>query len=134
VVGLFRYCHFPIGLNSYDFATFTVANVPPGLYAFNATGSIKGDWALGSFTVTRIPVVTTIIVPVNYSLCVMRLGVEQTGWTVLWLPGYGYPDIPVSQCQNMTDVLGQDVLGRTIVLHQFIQNRTYYEKVTVPVS
>ena len=66
----------------------------------------------------------------HFSICVIRLGVEQPDGTVLWLPGYGYPDIPISQCQNVTEVLGQDVLGRTIVLHQYIENSTYYEILT----
>jgi len=66
-------------------------------------------------------------------ICVTRLGVQQPNGTVSSLPGYGYPDIPISQCGNVTDVLGQDVLGRTIVLHQFILNMTFTETVTIAV-
>ena len=57
-------------------------------------------------------------------LCVIQLGVEEPNGTISWLPGYAYPGTPISQCQNKTDVLGQDVLDRTIMTHQFIQNRT----------
>jgi len=59
-------------------------------------------------------------------LCVIQVGVEQPVSAVLWLPGYAYPDTPISQCQNMTQVLGQDVLDRTIVIQQFVQNRTFF--------
>jgi len=99
-------------------ASFTVASGARGVYTVTIMGN-TGDSASGSFIATP---------PTR--ICVIRLGVEQTGGTVLWLPGYGYPDTPISQCQNMTEVLGQDVLGRTIVLHQFMQNMTYYEIVT----
>jgi hypothetical protein len=43
--------------------------------------------------------------------------VEEVNGTVAWLPGYGYPGTPISECQNKTDVLGQDVLDRTIMIH-----------------
>jgi len=59
-------------------------------------------------------------------LCVIQVGVEQPPSAVLWLPGYAYPDIPISQCENITEVLGQDVLGTTIVIQQFVQNRTFF--------
>jgi hypothetical protein len=118
--------------------SFTVASGATGVYMVTVEGIDIKDTASGSFTVTGAPAPTTIVVPVNVSICVIRLGVEQSGGTVLWLQGYGYPDIPEdlvrTQCQNMTEVLGQDVLGRTWVLHQFIQNRTYYEIVTRYVS
>jgi hypothetical protein len=55
------------------------------------------------------------------TLCVIQLGVEEPNGTVSWLPGYGYPGLLPSQCQNKTEVLGQDVLDRTIVIHQFNQ-------------
>jgi len=59
-------------------------------------------------------------------LCVIQVGVEQPPSAVLWLPGYAYPDTTISQCENMTEVLGQDLLGGTIVIQQFVQNRTFY--------
>jgi hypothetical protein len=127
----------PINPALNDFSiSFTVASGATGVYTVYLVGVAIGDTASGSFTVTGVvtKIVVTVLVPINFSICVIRLGVEQTGGTVLWLPGYGYPDIPISLCQNVTEVLGQDVLGRTIVLHQFIQNRTYYEIVTVPDS
>jgi hypothetical protein len=61
---------------------------------------------------------------VAYRICVIRLGVQEQNGTIGWLPGYGYPGTPISECQNRTDVLGQDVLDRTIMIHQFILNFT----------
>jgi hypothetical protein len=58
-----------------------------------------------------------------FGLCVARLGVQEPNGTVTWLSGYAYPGTPVSGCQNKTEVLGQDVLDRTIVLQQFNQTR-----------
>jgi len=55
------------------------------------------------------------------TVCAIQLGVKEPNGTLSWLPGYGYPDLLPSECQNKTEVLGQDVLGRTIVLHQFNQ-------------
>ena len=69
--------------------------------------------------------VCTITVPVPYSICVIQFGVQESGGTVAWLPGYGYPGTPISQCQNETE-LAQDALGRTIVVHQFVLNGTAY--------
>jgi hypothetical protein len=66
-----------------------------------------------------------IVVPVPFSICVIQFGVQESGGTTTWLPGYGYPGTPISQCQNKTE-LAQDALGRTIVLHQFILNGTAY--------
>ena len=65
------------------------------------------------------------MVVVHFSICVIQLGVQQPNGTVSWLPGYGYPGTPISQCGNVTDVL-----GRTIMSHQFIMNGTFYEMVT----
>jgi hypothetical protein len=59
-----------------------------------------------------------------FVICVIRLGVQEQNGTIGWLPGYGYPGTPISECQNRTDVLGQDVLDRTIMIHQFILNFT----------
>jgi hypothetical protein len=75
---------------------------------------------------------TTTIISVPLSICVIKLGVQVQNGTVAWPPGYAYPDTPISLCQNKTEVL-QDVLDQTIVLHQFIQNRTYYEIVTTAI-
>ena len=78
--------------------------------------------------------VCTITVPVPYSICVIQFGVQESGGTTTWLPGYGYPGTPISQCENKTE-LAQDALGRTIVLHQFILNGTAYvtENVQCPI-
>jgi hypothetical protein len=120
----------PINPALNDFSiSFTVASGATGVYTVYLVGEAIGDTASGSFTVTGPPVIVMI-----FSICVIRLGVEQSGGTVLWLPGYAYPDIPEdlvrTQCRNVTGVLGQDVLGRTWMFHQFIENRTYYEIVT----
>jgi hypothetical protein len=57
---------------------------------------------------------------------VIQFGVQESGGTTTWLPGYAYPGTPISQCQNEIGVFGQDVLGRTIVVHQFVLNGTAY--------
>jgi hypothetical protein len=62
--------------------------------------------------------------PQPYELCVIQLGVQEPNGTVAWLPGYTYPGTPISQCQNRTEYYA-DVLGRTIVVHQFNQTRIY---------
>jgi hypothetical protein len=54
------------------------------------------------------------------TVCVMQLGVQEPDGAVSWLPGYAYPGTPISQCQNTTEYY-TDVLGRTIVIHQFNQ-------------
>jgi hypothetical protein len=61
---------------------------------------------------------------VPYSICVIQLGVQEFNGTITWLPGYAYPGTPVSECQDTTGVLGEDVLGGTIMFHQFIVNGT----------
>jgi len=76
--------------------------------------------------------VCPILVPVPYSICVIQFGVQESGGTITWLPGYGYPGTPISQCQNETGVFGQDVLGRTIMFHQFILNGTGYVTENTP--
>jgi hypothetical protein len=81
-----------------------------------------------------VPPTTTVTVPVPYSICVIQFGVQESGGTITWLPGYSYPDIPISQCQNETGVFGQDVLGRTIMFHQFILNGTAYVTITTTVT
>jgi len=80
-----------------------------------------------SFTLT----VGVLVIEVPYSICVIRLGIEQSDGALLWLLGYAYPGTPISQCQDKTEVLGQDVLDRTIVIHQFILNGTSYKIVTI---
>jgi hypothetical protein len=70
--------------------------------------------------------VCSIVVAVPYSICVIQFGVQESGGTTTWLPGYTYPGTPISQCQNETGMIGQDVLGRTIMFHQFILNGTAY--------
>jgi len=48
--------------------------------------------------------------------------VQQDGSTK-WI-GTGVTNTPISECQNKTGVLGEDVLGGTVVFHQFIMNGT----------
>jgi len=81
-----------------------------------------GGWVADTLTGLDWAFETFVTPP--YSICVIQLGVQQPNGTVSSLPGYGYPDIPISRCQNETEVLGQDILGRTIVLHQYIENMT----------
>jgi hypothetical protein len=59
-------------------------------------------------------------------MCTIQIGVEQPNGTVLWLPGYGYPDLPPSQCPDVTEyyIDGSGVYGGMIVIHQFNQTRT----------
>jgi hypothetical protein len=84
--------------------------------------------------ITTVTVVaTTTVVPENVSICVIRLGIEEPNGTVLWIPGYGYPGLLASQCQNRTEHY-TDVLGRTIVIHQFLQTRTFFITVVVTMT
>ncbi len=89
---------------------------------------LQGDFT-GTFVVCYSPDVPVGgLCPVTHTphttpICVIQLAVQEQNGTSAWLPGYGYPGTPISQCKNSTDVLGQDVLGRTIVLHQFNQTR-----------
>jgi hypothetical protein len=55
----------------------------------------------------------------RFEICVIQLGVGEADGTILWLPGFGWSGLPPSLCQDWTDVLGEDMLGRTILLHQF---------------
>jgi hypothetical protein len=55
---------------------------------------------------------------VPLDVCVVQFGVEANG-AVTWLPGYADLGVPISQCQNKTDVLGQDALDRTILTSEF---------------
>jgi hypothetical protein len=75
-----------------------------------------------------------ISVEVPYSVCVIQLGVEESGGTVTWLAGYAYPGTPISECKDKTDVFGEDTLGRTIMFHQFIMNGTGSKLVAVEVA
>jgi hypothetical protein len=70
---------------------------------------------------------TIAVVEVPYSVCVIQLGVQESNGTITWLPGYAYPGTPISECQNTTDVFGEDVLGGTIMFHQFILNGTSFK-------
>jgi hypothetical protein len=82
---------------------------------------------------TTVVITTTTVVPENVSLCVVRLGIVRPSGTVLWMPGYGYPDLPPSQCQNKTEYY-TDVLGRTIEVHQFLQAMIVYTTVVVTIT
>jgi hypothetical protein len=74
------------------------------------------------------PVIRYVEVP--WSICVIQLGVQESGEIITWLPGYTYSGTPIWQCKNKTEALGQDTLGRIVVLHQFIMNGTSFEIVT----
>jgi hypothetical protein len=63
------------------------------------------------------------VIEVPYTICVIRLGIEQPDGTLVWLPGYAYPGTAISQCQNTT-VYFTDVGGGTVAFHQFILNGT----------
>ena len=76
--------------------------------------------------------VTVIEVP--YSICVIQLGMQEQNRTVGWLPGYAYPGTPISECQDETGVLGEDVLGGTVMFHQFIMNGTSFKIVTIAIT
>jgi hypothetical protein len=65
-----------------------------------------------------------------WSICAIQLGVQEQNGTIAWLPGYAYPGTPISLCRNKTNVLGADVLGETLMFHQFIMNGTSFEIVT----
>jgi hypothetical protein len=65
------------------------------------------------------------VAPIRYGICVIQLGGKQPDGTVLWWPGYAYPDLPISQCLDRTEHYA-DVLGRTIAIHQFNQTRLNY--------
>lgn len=81
--------------------------------------SIIGFDGKNKFCIDPFTIVTII------QLCVLQLGVEQPTGSVLWL-GYAYSSTPISQCENKTDVLGQDVFDRTVMIHQFMLNNTVF--------
>jgi hypothetical protein len=122
--------HLPLRLDTTLSAaltySFTETLSTPGYYCLGVAEGPSGGQILYGFSDIEPFMVGTVVV-VHWSICVIQLGVQQPNETVSWLPGYGYPDSPISQCQNMTEVLGQDVLDRMIVLHQFIINGTYVE-------
>jgi len=67
-------------------------------------------------------------------ICVIQLGVEQPAGAVLWLPGYAYPGLLPSSCPDVTEqyIDGSGVYGGMIVVHQFVQNRTFFtEPITI---
>ena len=78
-------------------------------------------------------VTTTAQVPENVTICVIRLGIVQPTGTVLWTPGYAYPGLPASQCLNETEY-DTDVLGQTVVIHQFLLTTIVYTTVVVTVT
>jgi hypothetical protein len=72
-----------------------------------------------------------------YNTCVVQFGVKNSDGTTEWMPGYAYPGTPISECQDKTEELGEDALGRTIVFHQFLvgsQNSTVDTSTTVTSS
>jgi hypothetical protein len=112
---------------------FVVAAGASGSYSVTVTYLLGQVSAPVQFTADGGPV-GFLVIEVPYSICVISLGVEQSDGAILWLPGYGYPGTPISQCQNKTEVLGQDVLDRTIVIHQFILNGTSYKIVAIQLT
>jgi len=99
-------------------------------------GSLVNTWfivaarASGSYSVTvdyfgQVSASVWFNTACTFELCVVQLGVEAANGTVSWLPGYAYPELPPSQCENKTEYY-TDVLGRTIVIHQFNQTRINY--------
>ena len=73
--------------------------------------------------------VTVIEVP--YSVCAIQLGIQESSGTIVWLPGYAYPGTPISECEDETGVLGENVLGETVMFHQFIMNGTSFKIITI---
>jgi hypothetical protein len=94
--------------------------------AAEASGSYSVTVYYGPSLEESSPVtfITSCGVHLPYSICVIQLGVEEPNGTVTWLLGYAYPGTPISECQSVTAVLGGDVLGRTLISHQFIMNGT----------
>jgi hypothetical protein len=76
---------------------------------------------------TTVVITSTAVVP--ESICVIRLGIEEPNGTVIWTLGYAYPGLPPSQCQDKTEHY-TDVLGRTVVAHQFLETRIFFTIVT----
>jgi len=111
---------FSIGESGPGAYSFTVHMSQAGPYSAIVTGDAAG---CVDFSVADAAVVGPVTA-LPYSACVISLGVEQSDGTVLWLPGYTYPGTPISQCQDKTEVLGQDAQGRTILMHQYILNGT----------
>jgi hypothetical protein len=82
---------------------------------------------------TVVVTTTTAVVPENVSICVVRLGIVQPSGAVLWMPGYVYPGLSPSQCQNKTEYY-TDVLGQTVVNHQFLETTIIYTAVVVTIT
>ena len=80
-----------------------------------------------------VTITTTAMVPENVSICVVRVGTLQPDGTVLWTPGYAYPGISPSQCQDKTEDY-IDVLGQTVVVHQFVLTTILYTAVVVTIT
>jgi hypothetical protein len=89
--------------------------------SFSATNySILGFDGVNTFCIDPFTIVL--------QLCVIQVGVEQPAGAVLWLHGYAYPDLLPSSCPEVTEryVDGSGVYGGMIVVHQFVQNRTFF--------
>jgi hypothetical protein len=83
--------------------------------------------------ITTTTITHTLVVPENVSICVVRVGIVQADGTVLWTPGYAYPGLPPSQCQNKTEYY-TNALGQTVVIHQFPETRIIYTTVVVTMT
>ena len=94
---------------------------------FSATNySIRGFDGRNTFCIDPFTIVL--------QLCVIQLGVEQPDGVASWLPGYAYPDLLPSSCPDVTEqyIDGSGVYGGMIVVHQFVQNRTFFtEPITI---
>jgi hypothetical protein len=92
----------------------------------NTNYSIQGFDGKNTFCIDPFTIVL--------QLCVIQLGVEQPAGAVLWLSGYAYPDLLPSSCPEVTEqyIDGSGVYGGMILVHQFVQNRTFYtEPITI---
>jgi subtilisin family serine protease len=67
-------------------------------------------------------------VPQTFQICVIQLGVKQLNGSLSWLPGYGWPGLPASQCPEKFEYYNDPVWDppRIIVFHQFNQTRNPY--------
>jgi hypothetical protein len=63
------------------------------------------------------------VVSVSYQLCLVQWGVQQSDGSVWYMPGYAYASIPPPCPEKFGS--STDVLGRTIVIHQFNETWVY---------
>jgi hypothetical protein len=130
----------------------SISSLPDGLLSavtITITNRVSDSVVSGTFTVAAGAhgsyLVTVHTLGIGYSisvefstacpqLCLIQLGMQEQNGTITWLPGYVYPGTPVSECQDTTGVLGDDVLGGTIMFHQFILNITYTERMIVTIT